>query len=274
MTNDANRLTFLAAIELADEYDIVPWVHALLDPKPVPLPEDPDSQDISPPPRFRFTAGDKAHFPPPGNTPARSARASTPKSRGRPRAGSPEKQSSPQKTSKKSRTTKAMKEANAASAREASASLQASLDEAASVADSEPTSDGKVRVDVESTVEKKGQVETTTTNVKIEMPKDSAELPLPESPEEMIGKAKQMVEEAQKLDGDAEPSSRKRKAEELEEDGDTDEDGDSELQPAKRARLLEQQVKKEKVRNRALMGVAATMVIGSVHIDRSSSCSH
>lgn len=159
-----------------------------------------------------------------------------------------------------------MKEANAASAREASASLQASLDDAASVADSEPTSDSRVKVDVESTVEKKGEVETTTTNVKIEMPKHSSELPLPESPEEMIEKAKQMVKEAQKLDGNMEPSSRKRKAEELEEDENTDEEGDSDLQPAKRARLLEQQVKKEKVRNRALVGVAATMVIGSVDV--------
>ena len=253
----------MIAIELADDYGIVPWIHALLDPTPIsPVADDPNGKSISPPPRFKFTAGDKAHFPAPNGTPARSARASTPKSRGRPKAGSPEKKSSPQKSTKKPRATKAMKEANAATARDVSASLQAALDGAASIADSESVNDDKVKVDVETTVEKKGDTETTTTNVKIEMPKDSAELPLPENPEQMIETAKQMVDEARQLDGQAGPSSSKRKAEFLDDDENTDEAGDSDLQPAKRARLLEQQIKKEKVRNRALMGVAATMVIG------------
>ena len=252
------------ALELADDYGIVPWIHALLDPAPIAqTSEDLAGKSISPPPKFRFTAGDKAYLPPMNGTPARGTRAATPKSRGRPRASSPEKKGSPQKNVKKPRATKATtKEANAATAREASASLQATLDSVASVADSESVTEDKVKVDVQSTVEKKGDTETTTTNVKIEMPKDAAEMPLPESPEEMIEKAKEMVEEARKLDGEAGLSSSKRKAEELDED--SDESRDSELQPAKKARLLQQQIKKEKVRNRALIGVAATLVIGSV----------
>ena len=253
----------VTAIELADDYGIVPWIRALLDPTPVlPVSEDSNGNSISPPPKFKFTAGDKAHFAAPNGTPARSARASTPKSRGRPKAGSPEKRSSPQKNTKKPRATKAMKEANAATAREASASLQATLNGAASMADSESVGEDKVKVDVETTVEKKGDIETETTNVRIEMPKDSAELPLPENPEQMIETAKQMVDEARQIDGQAGPSGSKRKAEVLDLEGDSDEAGDSDLQPAKKARLLEQQIKREKVRNRALMGVAATMVIG------------
>ncbi|KAL9128682.1 MAG: hypothetical protein Q9217_002675 [Psora testacea] len=251
------------ALELADDYGIAPWIRALLDPAPIAhTSEDPNAKSISPPPKFKFTAGDKAHLPPPNGTPARGARASTPKSRGRPRAGSPEKKGSPQKSAKKPRATKATKEANAATAREASASLQASLDSAASVADSESVNGEKVKVGVQSTVEKKGDIETTITNVKIEMPKDAAELPLPESPEQMIEKAKAMVEEARRMDGKAGPSTSKRKAEEL--DDDSDDSGDFELQPVKKARLLQEQIKKEKVRNRALIGVAATLVIGSV----------
>jgi len=147
-------------------------------------------------------------------------------------------------------------------AREASATLQATLNDATSVtpAPSEFVDGEKVTVEVESNVERKGNTETTTTNVKIEMPAGSAELPLPESPEQMIEAAKRMVEEAKKAEGDSSSSASKRKAEELEDD--TDEAGDNELQPAKKARLLERELKTEKVRNRAMIGVAATLALG------------
>ena len=116
-----------------------------------------------------------------------------------------------------------------------------------------------VTVNVETTVDKKGDTETTKTNVKVSMPEGTAELPLPDSPEQMIETAKKMVEEARKLDGAKGSSGSKRKAEELDDD---DEEGDGELQPAKRARLAEQKLKRERVRNRALVGVAATLAIG------------
>jgi len=140
------------------------------------------------------------------------------------------------------------------------------LDDAASVADSEQPNGEKVTLEVESNVQTKGEVETSTTNVRISMPEGSAEMPMPENPEEMIEKAKEMVEEAKKIDGESSKgkSKSKRKAEVLEDDDDDDEDqdADKEMQPAKKARLLEQQIKKEKVRNRAIMGVAATLAIG------------
>ena len=221
--------------------------------------DEPNNKMISPPPKFKFTANDKPHLPPPNGTPAR---ASTPKSRGRPRGGSPAKNASPAKSTKKPRATKKEKEADAATAREASATLQAALDDVASAtpAPSEYVDGEKVMVEVESNVEKKGNTETTTTNVKIEMPTGSPELPLPENPEEMIEKAKQMVEEAKKIDGESSASGSKRKAEELNDD--TEEAGDDEPQPAKKVRLLEQELKTEKVRNRAMFGVAATLVLG------------
>ena len=223
--------------------------------------DEPNAKAISPPPKFKFTANDKPHLPPLNGT---SARASTPKSRGRPRGASPAKNASPVKSTKKPRASKKDKEADAATAQEASATLQAALDNAtaATPAPSESMDGEKVMVEVESNIEKKGNTETTTTNVKIEMPSGSAELPLPERPEEMIEKAKQMVEEAKKIDGESSSSASKRKAEEL--DDDTDEPGDDELQPAKKARLLEQELKTEKVRNRAMVGVAATLALGCV----------
>ena len=177
------------------------------------------------------------------------------------------------------RTTKASKEANAASAREASASLQAALDTAASRTETESVDgekadgemvngevvggEGNVTVEVDSTIEINGDTEITNTKVRVEMPVGSPDLPLPESTEEMIAKAKEMVAEARKLEGES-SSANKRKAEEL--DDEEDEEKDSILQPAKKARLLEQELKKQRVRKRALIGVAATLAIGYAHI--------
>ena len=269
------------ALELAEDYGIVPWIKALLDETPV---ASDDKKAISPPPKFIFTANGNTHWPPQG---------ATPRGRGRPRAVSPSKMATPSHkilSPRKPRATKASREANASSAREASATLQAALDSAASRGDTESVDeekldgnvsveatadedetdekkqDGtngdeeKVTVEVDSVVEVKGDVETTHTNVKVAMPAGSPDLPLPESTEEMIAKAKEMVEEARKLEGESSNGSLKRKADEL--DDDEDEEKDRELQPAKKARLLEQELKKQRVRTRALIGVAATLAIG------------
>ncbi|MCJ1421559.1 hypothetical protein MMC32_007923, partial [Xylographa parallela] len=255
------------ALELAEEYGIVPWIEALLDEATVVAADD--EKVISPPPKFTFTANqDRASLPPPSGTPARG--------RGRPRASSPMKSTSGIKhlTPRKPRTTKASKEANAITAREASASLQATLDSAASIADTESI-DGdkvngekhdeekvesdKVTVQVDSTVEVHGDTEVTNTKVRVEMPLGSPELAMPENTEDMITRAKEMVEEARKLDGETSRPT-KRKAEEL--DDEEDEELDTLLQPAKKTRLLEQELKKQRVRKRALIGVAATLAIG------------
>ncbi|MCJ1409349.1 hypothetical protein MMC19_003428 [Ptychographa xylographoides] len=258
------------ALELAEEYGIVPWIVALLDESPVEATDD--KKSISPPPKFVFGANhDRASLPPPDKTPARG--------RGRPRALSPSKSAPHAKLAspRKVRTTKASKEANAASAREASASLQAALDTAASRTETESVDgekadgemvngevvggEGNVTVEVDSTIEINGDTEITNTKVRVEMPVGSPDLPLPESTEEMIAKAKEMVAEARKLEGES-SSANKRKAEEL--DDEEDEEKDSILQPAKKARLLEQELKKQRVRKRALIGVAATLAIGAV----------
>ncbi|KAF6223801.1 hypothetical protein HO173_013132 [Letharia columbiana] len=256
----------LYAIELAQDYGIVPWIHALLDEAPISQgTDDPATKAISPPPKFTFTANDRTLLPPPNGT---TARASTPKARGRPRGTSPAKNASPGKPStKKPRASKAAKEADAASAREASASLQATLDHTApdgtSTAEPESADGENVKIRVESSVEIKGDTERgETTTVNIEMPTGFPELPLPERPEEMIETARAMVEEARKADGEGSSSKAKRKAEEMDEESDGS--ADNELQPAKKARLLGEELKKEKVRTRALLGVAATLVIGAI----------
>ena len=248
---------------------------ALLDPTPV---HADDKKEISMPPKFKFTANQKSLFLPPASS--NSARG-----RGRPRAASPIK-GTPAKSPRK-RQTKAMKEADAVAARQASETLQASLDTAASVAESEsvepPSINGekapdapngvpnaesesdKVTVNVDSAVEVNGDIETTHTTVQVKMPVGSPELPLPETTEEMISKAKEMVEEARKLEGESSRAAGKRKAEVLDLDDEEEEaDSDGAPNPNKKAKIMEQEVKKQKVRNRALMGVAATLAIGFV----------
>ena len=226
---------------------------------------------ISTPPKFVFTANDRPHLPPPNGT---TARASTPKSRGRPRGTSPAKNTSPAKQStKKPRATKAAKEADAASAREASASLQATLEDytphkARTIQkeqNPEPSDDKSVEIHVKHSVATKGDDERKeTTFVEFKMPEGFPQLPVPERPEEVIETAKAMVEEDIKQHGESSSSKAKRKAEEM--DPESDGSADNEVQPAKRARLLEKELKKEKVRTRALLGVAATLVIGYVHM--------
>jgi hypothetical protein len=179
------------------------------------------------------------------------------------RSVSPSKIATPVKASKASprkRQTKAMKEANLANANAASAALQSTLDDAASsTAVQDEWLDGveTVKVDVDQSVEVNGDTETTHTNVTVEMPVGSSELPLPEDTEGMLETAKRMVDSAKTLDSSPKVS-RKRKVEEIEP---SDIDAEMPVQPAKKAKVLEEKLKREKVRTRALVGVTATLAI-------------
>ncbi|MCJ1335395.1 hypothetical protein MMC09_000665 [Bachmanniomyces sp. S44760] len=252
------------ALELAEEYGIVPWVVALLDPEPVTAVAD-DKKSISPPPKFNFNMSELIAFPQPSATPSG-------RGRGRPRAGSPAKggatpggkaAGSPRKARAK-KEPKESSASNAATARAASESLQSALESAASAADGESVDGERVKVIVDNEVEINGDTETTHTTVKIDMPAGSSELPMPEDTEAMIATAKEMVEEARKIEGESsnKTAKAKRKAEVL--DDEDEEIAEDETQPAKRQKLLEQKLKKERVRTRALLGIAATLAVGAI----------
>lgn len=261
------------------------WIKALLNPMDIESSPTSSRKNIAEPPKFDFSSSMKdVRLSPPSTVSkrGRGARLSSPSKS----TATPVKGASP----KKKRQTKKEKEANTAFANAASATLQSALDDALSIAEGTPApeseietndaeeeeeaplavdgaanvpaedhEESKVRVQVDQDVEVNGDTEVTHTNVLVEMPAGSPELPLPEDTEAMLEKARQMVEEAKVLDGSpVAKSSRKRKVEEVEL---SDIDTELPVQPAKRAKVLEEKYKRERVRTRAVFGVAASLAV-------------
>jgi hypothetical protein len=239
------------ALELAEEYQILPWIKALLDNAPIEVnpTKDASPKTISSPPVFLL--------------PRESLAAPTP-IRGRPRrSASPSKIASPKKTaaSTRARKTAPKSESAESSTKLANKNLQQALKALATETDvkAESKEEAVVRVNVDTDVEVKGDVETTHTHVEVEMPAGSPDLPLPEDTEAMITTAKEMVEAAVKANGVGPSNPKKRKAEDTE---DADEEkGDEAAVPAKKVKV-ESELKKERVKTRALIGLSATLAIG------------
>lgn len=250
------------ALELAKEYGILIWIEALLDNTPIEVNQTKDQSPKS------------IQSPPPFLAPHEALAAPTP-SRGRPRRSvSPSKIASPKKTAGSTRSRKAKAPSEEPSARVANKNLQKALKEAAEDAEvdekeepqeekeeSEVKEEAVVRVNVDTEVEVKGDIETTHTHVEVEMPAGLPELPLPEDTEAMIAKAKEMVEAAMTgTNGEISKSKKsKRKAEEIEDDEVAEAEAEG---PAPKKAKVESELKKEKVKTRALIGISATLAIG------------
>ncbi|ELR09304.1 hypothetical protein VC83_06692 [Pseudogymnoascus destructans] len=290
------------ALELADEYGIRIWIKALLDPTPIVVNPKGDTtpKKISPPPTFLLAPEDLAA---PNGSSGRSGEAlrRSRRSVSPSKIASPLKKTiaTPRKLKQKAAAEEsasassknlqqALKSATKPEGSPSSSSVAEKEDAtaspepkrkskaakgevakaAAAKADAEKEPKVTVQVDQEVTVE--GGVETTHTHVQVEMPAGFAELPLPEDTEAMIAKAKEMVEAAVKADeaakeaaeaeaGPSKPAAKtmKRKAEE---EAEKENEGAA---PAKRAKV-ESDLKKEKVRARALIGISATLAIGAL----------
>ncbi|CRG84317.1 hypothetical protein PISL3812_01615 [Talaromyces islandicus] len=287
----------LLALELAKEYQMFDWVRALLDSTEIIQSPASSKKPITPPPKFDIPESMEPAEELAPSTRTRSRRsvsptkASSPKKNASPRksrTARATKESSAAATTAASATLQAalngsvdnesVDESNNAptsekpesaekkvkktqSTRSKGASTKNLKNKASTPVPDETVADEKVKVNVESTTEVKDEVEVNQTNVSVEMPVSLPDLPPPEDTEQMIAQAKQMVEEATKLQEDdtaADASSKKRKSDEVEED---EESTETPAQPTKKARVLEDKLKKERVRNRALVGVTATLAL-------------
>jgi hypothetical protein len=276
-------LTRRLALDLAEEYDLKPFIIALLD--AAPIEKGSTRQSITSPPRFSIPEDYVTSLLPsqaPGSVRKRTLRSASPSKIATP---SGRKIASPRKRT--ARKTKASVDETS------SANLQATLENGTpSIADStegeklvngtgkkgrkakelkEPKEpkDDSVKVIVDEATEKVGDKETIFTNVKVEMPVGKASLPLPESSEAMVAKAKEMVDAANKLEeARAEAAGspvkkraqKKRKAEEVEEPEDAK--GEKSEPQQKKVKVVQEKQRRDKVRTRAMVGITAALGIG------------
>ncbi|KAF3908820.1 hypothetical protein ABW21_db0201260 [Orbilia brochopaga] len=289
------------ALALSTEYHCRVWVEALLDERPVHVASR--NKTITPPPPYRPTsAGSESLSPVAVRQPANgNARTASPARKiAQPRKPRAAKASAIKETAVKSSSQTEEPAPSSSAPTEADTTVSTNGDTDSTVATvvtettttvkteeyEEPTANGaepdapesttetvvkseiedediKAEVIVETTTETKGDVVVESTHVKVELqPLSDAPL-LPESPEEMIAKAKEMVEEAMK-DASEPVGMKKRKIEESSpEIPDIDALDINSPKKSKRARVMEV-LKEEKFQQRALIGIGATVAIGGI----------
>lgn len=248
-----------------------PWILALLDPEPIAKGTNDPAKDITSPPRF-IIAGQINGASIPEPTPEPSASMST--RRRTLRSASPTKQAPPTPSGRKiatprksRRTTRNTREGSAL----ATAFESAVEDNKASVepeaVNGDRANSETVKVDIESTTEPvEGGDEITTTHVTVETPANRPELALPSDAQAYLDQAKAAINEANKLTA-GRSAGRKRKAAMIEEDEDEEllDEDKLDVQPAtKRVKTTELELRKEKIKRRATLGIAAGLAIGYV----------
>ncbi|GKT93568.1 kilA-N domain-containing protein [Colletotrichum tofieldiae] len=264
------------ALTLAEEYGIAPWIRALLDPANIAPPKK-----IAAPPKFDLFKAHPQLAPPTPTSLPRSTRSR--------RSASPAKTTIPRPVrSPRKRKVKA----DSAEPREATPTLttatklevngvidedkdaEAEVETAIKTIETEPAvvlepreeePKAKVTVDQDVKTDEDGN-ETKRTAVSLELPLLSSAPPTAEETARMIAEAKQMVEAAgvKSEEGVDSPKVKKGKrgVAEISKGDDEDEEEDAEAdgveEPrAKKAKTAEVQVKKLRVRNRALFGLSA-----------------
>ncbi|RAL14044.1 apses transcription factor [Aspergillus homomorphus CBS 101889] len=292
----------ILALELAKEYQMYDWVRALLDPTDIIQSPSSAKKQITPPPRFDLPPIEAPTLLTSSSTRLRRGRSASPSKRPssprKPRQTRAMKEANAAATSAANATLQSSLDLTASTVESESViraiqpSVELDSDEkpapspkkAAATPKPKKTSrlartddveeeskeeekEQNVKVDVETTASTVEDVKTTQTTVSVELPVTLPEAPSAADTEQMIAKAKEMVEEAVKLQAEtAEPSSAKaalkRKTDVLSDDED-EEDEEARTLRTKRAKVLEEKLKQERVRNRALVGVTAAFALAA-----------
>jgi hypothetical protein len=260
---------------LAEEYGIKLWIAALLDPEPIAHGNNDATKHIASPPPFvaedsinnlgRTPAGAEKKDGKRSTRGARSLRSESPTATTKPKA-SARKMATPRK------------------ARKARGTVN-SIDETASVADETAVTTNGVHKEVEDSETVQIEVETTTvpvangtgsdelresTSVRVSVPASHPELAVdpPNDMDEMLQKARDMVAEAERLSrstADATTVSPRQSSKRKADDITVEEESVVEAAPnAKRAKVVEVELRKERVRRRALTGIAGVLALGYV----------
>ncbi|PWY65264.1 apses transcription factor [Aspergillus sclerotioniger CBS 115572] len=291
----------LLALELAKEYQMYDWVRALLDPTDIVQSPSSAKKQITPPPRFDLPPIEAPAILTASSTRLRRGRSASPSKKlsspRKPRQTRAMKEANAAATSAANASLQTSLDLTASTAETESVietvhqSVEVDGDEKPAPSPKKATpafrtkkiaarmqpfeepekeeekEEEKVQVDVETNAESVDDVRTTQTTVSVEMPVTLPEAPSAADTEQMIAKAKEMVQEAVKLQTEtAEPSSakaaKKRKTEVLSDD-EEEEDEETKTLRVKRAKVLEEKLKQERVRNRALVGVTAAFALAA-----------
>ncbi|KND91922.1 Bouquet formation protein 4 [Tolypocladium ophioglossoides CBS 100239] len=275
------------AIALAEEYNITAWIQALLDPAKISVSTGSDSppKNITAPPKFDMLKAQKQLAPPTPSSIPRSSRAR--------RSASPTKGSKRAPTSPRKRSTKAKVEAaetqvngDAKKGKLDDITMKTSTFEPAVIL--EPREEDpkvKVHVDEEISTDVNG-VETKHTITEVDIPLPTAgEPPTAEEIAKMMYAAKEMVKKDREAEEQSAEDSKteekntksessakksKRKAADIsvsekspsKKAGDTDET--KEEQPRAKKAKTETELRKNRVKNRALFGIGATVAVGAL----------
>lgn len=276
------------ALELAEEYGISIWIKALLDDAEIEINHSKDGssqKSIKSPPKMGNgveTNGDDSPSP----TPTPSAQQLRRSRRSMSPSKIPLSPKKPIATPRKSRKNATLDSSTIEDAKKSLTETPTKPESAHSTPESKKAVSGKseaepssdvVKVTVDTDVVNENGVETTHTHVAVEMPAGSPDLPLPEDTAAMIAKAKEMVEAAMRADDAARASqgvtkkSIKRSAEEAELEDDEEEVAEEEgsevqdgpiVKRAKTSLALNSELKKERVKKRTLIGIAASLAVG------------
>jgi hypothetical protein len=263
------------ALALAEEYSITPWIRALLDPAKITISQSGGSGDSSPqrkisaPPKFDVSKV-LPHLAPPtpsSGTGSRRSRRSV-----SPTKGSKKSPASPRKRSAKSKAASEEKETNGDSTVPKSAEFEPTVVLQPTQEDDENV---KIHIVEEPVKGAKGSdKKQTVTEVEVPLP-TAGEPPSAEETAKMIEAAKEMVKEAKESEKAIDekkgtkteaPKKGKRKATEMspEEESDKKNGEVKDVQPRTKKAKTEAEIRKDKVRNRALFGIGATVAVGYV----------